>query len=201
MEKSLAVLSNLKDLEFHSRANIEKLAELSLTIEEELKQKAFADAIGAVLRRAGCISIQDPGVDRSLRDRVHSLVGFGLTSSGPRIFLQFFRAAEQSVSNNTESQQSKKEMKAKNLITVAVVSAGLLFTVAAQAKEEKHEEQTSTARCSCRGSTSCQGRSKRRNVVRWEKEGANYEAVIQKDGKRIGVEIDANGKVLRKHYK
>ena len=47
-EKSHAVLSNLKDLEFHSRVNIEKLAELSLTIEEELKQKAFAEAIGAV---------------------------------------------------------------------------------------------------------------------------------------------------------
>ena len=48
LEKSLAVLSNLKDLEFHSRTNIEKLAELSLTIEEELKQKRFAEAIGAV---------------------------------------------------------------------------------------------------------------------------------------------------------
>jgi hypothetical protein len=48
LEKSLAVLSKLKELEFHSRANIEKLAELSLTIEEELKQKAFAQAIGAV---------------------------------------------------------------------------------------------------------------------------------------------------------
>jgi molecular chaperone GrpE (heat shock protein) len=48
LEKSLAILSNLKDLEFHSRANIEKLAELSLTIEEELKQKQFADAIGAI---------------------------------------------------------------------------------------------------------------------------------------------------------
>jgi hypothetical protein len=48
LEKSLAVLSNLKELEFHSRANIEKLAELSLTIEEELKQKAFAEAIGGV---------------------------------------------------------------------------------------------------------------------------------------------------------
>jgi hypothetical protein len=48
VEKSLAVLSKLKELEFHSRANIEKLAELSLTIEEELKQKAFAEAIGAV---------------------------------------------------------------------------------------------------------------------------------------------------------
>jgi hypothetical protein len=48
LEKSLAVLSKLKELEFHSRANIEKLAELSLTIEEELKQKQFAEAIGAV---------------------------------------------------------------------------------------------------------------------------------------------------------
>jgi hypothetical protein len=48
LEKSLAVLSNLKELEFHSRANLEKLAELSLTIEEELKQKTFAEAIGAV---------------------------------------------------------------------------------------------------------------------------------------------------------
>ena len=47
-EKSHAVLSKLKELEFHSRSNIEKLAELSLTIEEELKQKAFAEAIGAV---------------------------------------------------------------------------------------------------------------------------------------------------------
>jgi hypothetical protein len=48
LEKSLAVLSRLKELEFHSRANIEKLADLSLTIEEELKQKAFAEAIGEV---------------------------------------------------------------------------------------------------------------------------------------------------------
>ena len=48
LEQSLAVLSTLKDLEFHSRSNIEKLAELSLTIEDELKQKAFAEGIGAV---------------------------------------------------------------------------------------------------------------------------------------------------------
>ena len=48
LEKSQVVLSKLKELEFHSRANIEKLAELSLTVEEELKQKKFAEAIGAV---------------------------------------------------------------------------------------------------------------------------------------------------------
>ena len=48
LEKSLAVLAKLKELEFHSRSNIEKLAELSLTIEEELKQKAFVESIGDV---------------------------------------------------------------------------------------------------------------------------------------------------------
>ena len=48
LEKSLAVLARLRELEFHSRANIEKLAELSLTIEDELKQKAFVELIGDV---------------------------------------------------------------------------------------------------------------------------------------------------------
>lgn len=48
LEKSLAVLANLKELEFHSRANVEKLAELSLTIEDELKQKELVRSIGDV---------------------------------------------------------------------------------------------------------------------------------------------------------
>ena len=48
LEKSLAVLAQLKDMEFHSRANIEKLAELSLTIEDELKQKAYVESINGV---------------------------------------------------------------------------------------------------------------------------------------------------------
>lgn len=48
LEQSVAVLSKLKEMEFHSRANIETLAGLSLTIEDELKQKEFSDEIGAV---------------------------------------------------------------------------------------------------------------------------------------------------------
>ncbi len=48
LEKSVAVLSKLKDMEFHSRANIETLAGLILTIEDELKQKEFSDPIGAL---------------------------------------------------------------------------------------------------------------------------------------------------------
>lgn len=46
LEKSVAVLSKLKEMEFHSRANIETLAGLSLTIEDELKQKEFVNPIG-----------------------------------------------------------------------------------------------------------------------------------------------------------
>ena len=48
LEKSEAVLSKLKEMEFHSRANIETLAGLTLTIEDELKQKEFSEPIGAL---------------------------------------------------------------------------------------------------------------------------------------------------------
>lgn len=36
---ALVVLDQLKELEFHSRAHLERLATLSLTVEDELKQK------------------------------------------------------------------------------------------------------------------------------------------------------------------
>ena len=48
LEKSVAVLSKLKEMEFHSRANIETLAELTLTIDDELKQKEFVEPIGGL---------------------------------------------------------------------------------------------------------------------------------------------------------
>jgi len=48
LESSLAVLAKLKDLEFHSRANLERLAELALTVEDELKQKELAVPLGEV---------------------------------------------------------------------------------------------------------------------------------------------------------
>jgi hypothetical protein len=91
-------------------------------------------------------------------------------------------------------------MKTKNLFTIAAVSAGLAFGVTTQANEEKHEEQTingsdvptavqQAAKVEAKGGT----------IVRWEKEGANFEAVIEKNGKQMGVEMDGNGKVLSKH--
>lgn len=36
-------------------------------------------------------------------------------------------------------------------------------------------------------------------IIRWEKEGSNYEVVIEKNGKQTGIAMDATGKVLSKH--
>jgi hypothetical protein len=91
-------------------------------------------------------------------------------------------------------------MKAKNLVTAAAVSAALLFSVTAQAKEEKHEEQSiNSSDVPAAVQQAAQAEAKGGSILRWEKEGANYEAVIEKKGKQIGVEMDANGKVLSKH--
>lgn len=36
-------------------------------------------------------------------------------------------------------------------------------------------------------------------ILRWEKEGSNYEAVVEKKGKDWGVKISPEGKVLSRH--
>ena len=48
LEASLVVLAKLKELEFHSRANLERLAELTLTVEDELKQKEIVGPLAEV---------------------------------------------------------------------------------------------------------------------------------------------------------
>ena len=48
LEGSLVVLAKLKELEFHSRANLERLAELALTVEDELKQKQIVSPLAEV---------------------------------------------------------------------------------------------------------------------------------------------------------
>ncbi len=91
-------------------------------------------------------------------------------------------------------------MNAKSLVTIAAASAAMSFSVPAQAKEEKHEEQAiNSSDVPAAVQQAAKAEAKGGSILRWEKEGANYEAVIQKKGKQIGVEMDANGKVLSKH--
>jgi plastocyanin len=96
--------------------------------------------------------------------------------------------------------QKLTDMKTKNLFTVAAVSAGLAFSVAAQAEEKEHQEKTiSSSEVPAAVQSAAQTQAQGGTIVRWEKEGANYEAVIEKNGRQIGLEMDANGKVLSKH--
>ena len=91
-------------------------------------------------------------------------------------------------------------MKIKNLVTAGAVSASLAIGVVAQAKEREHEEQAiNSSDVPAAVQQAAQAQAKGGTIVRWEKEGANFEAVIDKNGKQIGVEMDANGKVLSKH--
>lgn len=48
LEGSLIVLTKLKEMEFHSRASLERLAELQMTVEDELKQKEMAGPLSEV---------------------------------------------------------------------------------------------------------------------------------------------------------
>jgi hypothetical protein len=48
LERSLVVLNKLQELEFHSRGSLERLAELTMTVEDELKQKEMVGPLGDV---------------------------------------------------------------------------------------------------------------------------------------------------------
>ena len=96
----------------------------------------------------------------------------------------------------------KTTMKTTKLITVIAVSAGLAFGVNAQAGGKKHKEQSiSSTDVPAEVQKAAETEANGGKIVRWEKEGANYEAVIEQNGKQTGVKMDANGKVLSKHDK
>jgi len=86
----------------------------------------------------------------------------------------------------------------KKTIVAMIVSVSLAFGVAAQAKE--HEEQNiSSSDVPAAVQKAADAQAKGGKIVRWEKEGANYEAVFEKNGKEWGFKFDANGKMLTKH--
>ena len=90
-------------------------------------------------------------------------------------------------------------MKTNNLIVTALISAGLAFGVTAQAKEKEEEEAISSANVPQAVQQAAQTEAKGGTIVRWEKEGSNYEAVVEKNGKQMGIEINASGKVVSRH--
>jgi hypothetical protein len=86
-------------------------------------------------------------------------------------------------------------MKGSNMIVAALLGAGLAFGAATQADEKEHEEQgISSSDVPQAVQQAAQAEAKGGTIIRWEKEGNNYEAVVEKKGKQTGLEMDANGK-------
>src|SRR3954468_12112533 len=73
LEKSVAVLSKLKEMEHYSRANIETLAGLTLTIDDELKQKEFVDPIGKLYAAQSAFQAQVAALMESYEAKCESL--------------------------------------------------------------------------------------------------------------------------------
>ena len=89
-------------------------------------------------------------------------------------------------------------MKPTKLIIAALISVSLIFGAVAQAKENK-EQGISSSDVPAAVQKAAEKRAKNGKIVRWEKEGNNFEAIIEKNGKTWGFEFDANGKFLNKH--
>jgi hypothetical protein len=87
----------------------------------------------------------------------------------------------------------------KTLITSSVMAVGLALCLPFAVAKEHEEENLSKADVPAAVQTAAEKEAKGGKIVRWEKEGANYEAVIEKNSKEWGYKFDANGKMLGKH--
>lgn len=88
---------------------------------------------------------------------------------------------------------------------IAILTVGTILTLGAgatlRAEKEKGEKEESISMSQVPDvvQKTAQAEAKDGKIVRWEKEGTNYEAVVEKDGKQTGIEIDSKGKVVSRH--
>ena len=84
-----------------------------------------------------------------------------------------------------------------NLLIVLLVAGGLTLSVLpAQAKEH---ENINAANVPFPVQTAAESAVQGAKILRWEKDGENYEAVIEKDGKEWGYTFGPHGKWLGKY--
>lgn len=87
----------------------------------------------------------------------------------------------------------------KTKLTTVLALAGALTLSGSLFAKEHEEKGVKSSDVPSAVQKAAENEAKGGKIVRWEKEGKNYEAVIDKNGKEWGVEFDANGKVLNKH--
>jgi plastocyanin len=88
----------------------------------------------------------------------------------------------------------------KHIVPVIAVATVLTLGswVPLSAEEEK-EEGLSASAVPAEVQKAAEAEAKGGTIVRWEKEGSNFEAVVEKGGKQTGVEITPDGKVVSRH--
>ena len=80
-----------------------------------------------------------------------------------------------------------------------VILVAVAFAGAVQAREKETEETISKADVPVVVQQAAEKAAKDGKIIRWEKEGKNYEAVVKKEGKKWGLVFTAEGKFVSKH--
>ena len=88
----------------------------------------------------------------------------------------------------------------KHIVPVIAVATGLALSAWTTLwAEEEREEKVNASDVPAAVQKAAEAEAKGGTIVRWEKEGSNYEAVIDKNGKQTGVELTPDGKVVSRH--
>jgi len=88
----------------------------------------------------------------------------------------------------------------KHIIPVIALTTGLMFSAStALWADEEREEKVNPSDVPAAVQQAAQAEAKGGTIVRWEKEGSNYEAVIDNNGKQTGVQLTPDGKVVSRH--
>ena len=88
----------------------------------------------------------------------------------------------------------------KHIVPAIAVAAGLTLSAWTTLwAEEEREEKVNASDVPAAVQKAAEVEAKGGTIVRWEKEGSNYEAVVEKGNKQTGVEITPDGKVVSRH--
>lgn len=87
----------------------------------------------------------------------------------------------------------------KPIITSTLAAAAVVICLPLAQAKEHEEENLSASDIPAAVQKAGKAQAKGGKIVRWEKEGNDYEVVVDKNGKQWGIKIDASGKVVGKH--
>jgi len=112
----------------------------------------------------------------------------------------FARKKKNEASKRLTILNKKVEKRMKHIVPIIAVATGLtLAGLTPLFAEEEDEQVISLSDTPAAVQKTFNDEAAGGKIVRVEKEENNYEAVIEKNGKQIGVEVSPDGKVVSRH--